>query len=79
MLMIFSWKNSLRLAIAIAIACAVIRLLESGLPDLKVEFRTEARLDAIMYGAIFALLMFRFRPAFEQYLTLPIIVGAVVF
>jgi peptidoglycan/LPS O-acetylase OafA/YrhL len=78
MLMVLSWKNSLRLAIAIAVACATIRLLESGLPDLKVEFRTEARLDAIMYGAIFALIVFRFRPAFEHYLTLPTVAGAVI-
>jgi peptidoglycan/LPS O-acetylase OafA/YrhL len=79
MLMVFSWRNSLRLAVAIAIACAIIRLIESGFPDLKVEFRTEARLDAIMYGTIFALLMFKFRAAFEQYLTLPVVVGAAIF
>jgi peptidoglycan/LPS O-acetylase OafA/YrhL len=79
MLMSFSWKNSLRLAIAIAVACAFIRLIESALPDLKVEFRTEARLDAIMYGAIFALLVFKFRPTFERHLNLPTVAGAVTF
>ena len=78
MLAVFSWKNSLRVAAAIVVACAIIRFIESGLFDLA-EFRTEARLDAIMYGAICALLVFRFRPAIEQYLTSPVVVGVIVF
>jgi peptidoglycan/LPS O-acetylase OafA/YrhL len=79
MLASFSWKNSLRFALAIVVACALVRLYESGIPDLKVEFRTEARLDAIMYGAIAALLVFKFRPALEEHLSASVILGIGLF
>jgi peptidoglycan/LPS O-acetylase OafA/YrhL len=54
----FSWRNTLRIAISIVVLCAVIRLAEFlWLQNVIVEFRTESRIDAIMYGAILALLL----------------------
>lgn len=54
----FSWRNTLRVALSIAVLCAVIRLAEFlWLQNVIVEFRTESRIDAIMYGAILALLL----------------------
>lgn len=56
----FAWKESLRIAVAVVICCALIRFCEYlWLPLPNIEFRTEARIDAIMYGAITALLVFR--------------------
>ena len=67
---VLSWKAGLRFAITFVVCCAIIRWAEFVLwPDMKVEFRTEARLDAIMYGAIGAFLVFHSRSAVERYLT----------
>jgi peptidoglycan/LPS O-acetylase OafA/YrhL len=53
----FSSRLTLRIAIVAVIVCAAVRIIEWQLMPLsKVEFRTESRLDAIMYGAILALL-----------------------
>jgi peptidoglycan/LPS O-acetylase OafA/YrhL len=67
----FSWKSSLRFAIAIVVCCAVARYLEyaSMAANVQVDFRTEARIDAIMYGAIGALLIHTYRSLFEERLT----------
>lgn len=65
----FSWKRSLQVAIAIVIICAMVRAIEYELLASKVEFRTEARIDAIMYGAIAALLCDRFTAQIKKYLT----------
>ncbi len=51
-----SRERALRIALVAAIACAVIRFVEwkLQLPG-EIEFRTEARFDVLMYGAIFAI------------------------
>lgn len=78
MLASLRWKTGLQTALGIVVCCALIRLFEANVTDLKVEFRTEARLDAIMYGVIAALLVFRFKPAIEKHLTGRVVIGAVL-
>ena len=65
----FSWKASLRIAIAVVVSCAIIRWAEFALhlAEGKIEFRTESRIDAIMYGAIVALLLYK--PQIRDWLT----------
>jgi peptidoglycan/LPS O-acetylase OafA/YrhL len=73
------WQSALKAAIGIVIACALIRVAESSLLDgAKVEFRTEARLDAILYGAIWAMLCHRFKSNVQSNLTLRAVVVTVV-
>ena len=69
-LSVLSWKAGLRFAIAVVVCCALIRWAEFFYsPGMKVEFRTEARIDAIMYGAIGAFLVYHSRSAVERHLT----------
>jgi peptidoglycan/LPS O-acetylase OafA/YrhL len=69
-LSVLSWKAGLRFAIAVVVCCALIRWAEFVYsPGMKVEFRTEARIDAIMYGAIGAFLVYHSRSAVERHLT----------
>lgn len=50
-------KRAIAIAGMAAIACIVIRTVEWSLfPDWKVEFRTESRFDALMFGSLFAML-----------------------
>lgn len=69
-LSVLSAKAGLRFAIAVSVCCALIRWAEFVvLPGTMVEFRTEARIDAIMYGAIGAFLVHHSRTAVERHLT----------
>lgn len=69
-LSMLSWKAGLRFAISVVVCCAIVRWAEFAfLPEMKVEFRTEARIDAIMYGAIGAFLVFHSRSRVQQLLT----------
>lgn len=69
-LSMLSWKAGFRFAISVVVCCAIIRWAEFAfLPEMKVEFRTEARIDAIMYGAIGAFLVFHSRSRVRQFLT----------
>ncbi len=67
-----SRKAGLRFAIAVAVCCALIRWVEFEFvfsAERMIEFRTEARIDAIMYGAIGAFLVYHSRAAVERHLT----------
>ncbi len=69
-LSVLSWKAGLRFAITVAVCCALIRWAEFVIsPEVNIEFRTEARIDAIMYGAIGAFLVYHSRSAVERHLT----------
>ena len=69
-LSLLSWKAGLRFAISVVVCCAIIRWAEFAFStDMKVEFRTESRIDAIMYGAIGAFLVFHSRSKVQQFLT----------
>lgn len=69
-LSVLSWRAGLGFAISIVVCCALIRWAEFVfLPGMKVEFRTEARIDAIMYGAIGAFLVYHSRSTVERHLT----------
>jgi peptidoglycan/LPS O-acetylase OafA/YrhL len=69
-LSVLSWKAGLRFAIAVVVCCAIIRWAEFAFStDMKVEFRTEARIDAIMYGAIGAFLVHHSRSTIARHLT----------
>jgi peptidoglycan/LPS O-acetylase OafA/YrhL len=69
-LTVLSAKAGLRFAISIVVCCAIIRWAEFVFAtEMKVEFRTEARIDAIMYGAIGAFLVYYSRSAIERHLT----------
>jgi peptidoglycan/LPS O-acetylase OafA/YrhL len=73
------WKSSLQFAIAVAACSAIVRGIEhSWMMDTKVEFRTEGRIDAIMYGAIGALLIHRYRLFFEEHLSGALTLAAVI-
>lgn len=53
-----STRRALQIAGAAILICVVIRAIEWALlPTMKVEFRTESRFDALMWGAVFAMLM----------------------
>jgi peptidoglycan/LPS O-acetylase OafA/YrhL len=67
MLSALSWKRSLQFAVAVVLCCAFARYFEYiSMGGTKVEFRTEARIDAIMYGAIGALLVHNYGAFFEN-------------
>jgi peptidoglycan/LPS O-acetylase OafA/YrhL len=69
-LSLLSWRAGLRFAISVVVCCAIIRWAEFAFStDMKVEFRTEARIDAIMYGAIGAFLVYHSRSTVERHLT----------
>jgi peptidoglycan/LPS O-acetylase OafA/YrhL len=60
--MLFSLRMSLKLTIILAFACAVIRWIEFNygfFVGSNLEFRTENRWDALMYGALLAQLLHR--------------------
>jgi peptidoglycan/LPS O-acetylase OafA/YrhL len=59
MLSVLSWRSALKVAITIAVASCLARYMESGTPGPALYFNTECRIDAIMYGAILALLLSR--------------------
>jgi peptidoglycan/LPS O-acetylase OafA/YrhL len=72
-----SWRASLIGVIVLAVFCAIVRWTEvhSNLFTTFVEFRTENRLDGLMYGAVLAHLLHHveWRSTIKRYLTLPII------
>jgi peptidoglycan/LPS O-acetylase OafA/YrhL len=53
------WRRSLAAFCVAAIGCAAIRWAEDSFVGGKVDFRTEARFDALMYGSAFAILVSR--------------------
>ena len=57
--LLLPWRKSLVIFCAAAIACVAIRWVEDGLLAGKVDFRTEARFDALMYGSAFAVMVSR--------------------
>jgi peptidoglycan/LPS O-acetylase OafA/YrhL len=70
-----SLRNALKIAFATALGCAVIRFIEwKYSTGMEVEFRTEARFDTLMYGAIVAIALHT--PAWRDWigrrLTLPV-------
>jgi peptidoglycan/LPS O-acetylase OafA/YrhL len=62
-------QSALRVSLSIVIGCALIRIAEFHLIDGKVEFHSEARIDAIMYGAIWAILRHAFQKELERSIT----------
>jgi peptidoglycan/LPS O-acetylase OafA/YrhL len=56
---LFPWRRSLAIFCVAAIACAAIRWLEDAFLGGKIDFRTEARFDALMYGSAFAVIVTR--------------------
>lgn len=68
--------RAMSIALAAALACALIRFVEwKWAMGVKVEFRTEARFDALMYGAVIALLAHSgsLRAWIERRLTPPVV------
>jgi peptidoglycan/LPS O-acetylase OafA/YrhL len=70
LLAVLSWKRSLQATLVIVVICASVRAVEYKLLTSTLESATETRIDAIMYGAIAALLCDRFSRQIKSYLTL---------
>ena len=76
LLAFLSWRASFRAVLALAAVCALVRWIEVTfwqIPGGLLEFRTESRLDGLMYGAALAHCLHneKLRSIFRRYLTLP--------
>jgi peptidoglycan/LPS O-acetylase OafA/YrhL len=74
LLLCLPWRSAVMAAVFLVACCTIVRELEFHVSPAKVEFHTEARLDAIMYGAFWALLCFRVPNTLRQLLRGPLVV-----
>jgi peptidoglycan/LPS O-acetylase OafA/YrhL len=71
-IMLLPWKGAMRAALIAAMCCILIRAIEAPMLLGKVEFRTEARFDGLMFGAVLALLLRVWADQIRERLTLKV-------